>query len=102
MVVWERRFRAGRRTQRRQERLLAYAHGRYAGGRMRVALDAMGGDDAPASQVAGAILAARAWGYEVQLVGLEEAVRAALAPHASTLEGIEHLLPVVHAPEVIA
>ncbi len=65
----------------------------------RIALDAMGGDQAPAAPVEGAVRAARAWGYEVQLVGREEAVRAELARH--DLAGIEHLLPVVHAPGVI-
>jgi glycerol-3-phosphate acyltransferase PlsX len=66
---------------------------------MRVALDAMGGDHAPAAPVQGAIRAARTWGYEVQLVGREGDVRAALAGH--DLRGIEHLLPVVPAAEVI-
>ena len=66
---------------------------------MRVALDAMGGDHAPAAPVEGAVRAARAWGYEVQLVGREAEVRAVLARH--DLEGIGHLLPVVSAPEVI-
>jgi glycerol-3-phosphate acyltransferase PlsX len=68
-------------------------------GQMRVALDAMGGDHAPAAPVAGAVRAARAWGYEVQLVGREPDVRAALA--GQDVRGIEHLLPVVPAAEVI-
>ncbi len=67
--------------------------------RLRVALDAMGGDHAPAAPVEGAVRAARAWGYEVQLVGQQEAVQAELAKHR--LDGVEHLLPVVHALEVI-
>jgi glycerol-3-phosphate acyltransferase PlsX len=66
---------------------------------MRVALDAMGGDHAPSATVAGAVRAARAWGYEVQLVGREPAVRGALA--GQDVRGIEHLLPVVPAAEVI-
>src|SRR5437867_3976933 len=45
---------------------------------IRIALDAMGGDHAPLAPVAGAVRAARAWGYEVQLVGREAEVRAAL------------------------
>jgi glycerol-3-phosphate acyltransferase PlsX len=45
---------------------------------IRVALDAMGGDRAPLAPVAGAVGAARAWGYEIQLVGREADVRAAL------------------------
>lgn len=67
--------------------------------RRRVALDVMGGDLAPAAQVAGAIEAARVHGYEIQLIGPEAIVRAELArqPHA----GLDELLPVVDAPEVI-
>jgi glycerol-3-phosphate acyltransferase PlsX len=67
---------------------------------VRIALDAMGGDHAPLAPVAGAVRAARAWGYEIQLVGREAEVRAALRGQGD-LSGIEHLLPIVHAPEVI-
>src|ERR1700682_191089 len=67
---------------------------------VRIALDAMGGDHAPQAPVAGAVRAARAWGYEVQLVGREADVRAALQQQ-SDLTGIDHLLHIVHAPEVI-
>ena len=66
----------------------------------RIALDAMGGDQAPLAQVAGAVQAARAWGYEVRLVGREADVRAALQQQGD-LTAVEHLLRVVHAPEVI-
>src|SRR5919201_4480684 len=67
---------------------------------VRVALDAMGGDHAPAAPVAGAVRAARAWGYEIQLVGREAEVRTALRRQGD-LTGVEHLLQIVHAPEVI-
>ena len=67
---------------------------------VRIALDAMGGDHAPLATVAGAVRAARAWGYEVQLVGREADVRAALRQQGD-LGGVEHLLQIVHAPEVI-
>jgi glycerol-3-phosphate acyltransferase PlsX len=67
---------------------------------VRIALDAMGGDHAPLAPVAGAVAAARAWGYEVQLVGRESDVRAALQQQGD-LSGVEHLLQIVHAPEVI-
>ena len=67
---------------------------------VRIALDAMGGDHAPAAPVAGAVRAARAWGYEVQLVGREAEVRTALRQQGD-LTGVEHLLHIVHAPEVI-
>jgi glycerol-3-phosphate acyltransferase PlsX len=67
---------------------------------VRIALDAMGGDHAPAAPVAGAVGAARAWGYEINLVGREAEVRSALGQQGD-LSGIEHLLLVVDAPEVI-
>src|SRR5919201_1001563 len=66
---------------------------------LRIALDAMGGDQAPAAPVEGAVRAARAWGYEVQLVGRDGDVRAERARH--DLSGIGSLLPVIPAPEVI-
>jgi glycerol-3-phosphate acyltransferase PlsX len=46
------------------------------------------------------VRAARAWGYEIQLVGREADVRAALRQHGD-LTGVEQLLQIVHAPEVI-
>lgn len=58
----------------------------------RIALDAMGGDNAPAEVVAGAVLAAEL-GVDVVLVGDEAEVRRHL-PNGSSL-------PVVHAPETI-
>jgi glycerol-3-phosphate acyltransferase PlsX len=67
---------------------------------IRIALDAMGGDHAPLAPVAGAVRAARAWGYEIQLVGREAEVRTALRQQGD-LTGVEHLLHIVHAPEVI-
>lgn len=67
--------------------------------RPRIALDAMGGDHAPAATVAGAIQAARAWGYEVQLVGRESVLRAELGRHQ--VADVLHLLPIVEAPEVV-
>jgi phosphate acyltransferase len=62
----------------------------------RVALDAMGGDDAPASTVAGA-LRARADGVEVVLVGDAQRLSAALVR-----AGQPDALEIVHAGEVIA
>ncbi len=60
----------------------------------------MGGDYAPLAPVAGAVRAARQWGYEIQLVGREVEVRQALQQQGD-LSGIGHLLHIVHAPEVI-
>jgi phosphate acyltransferase len=59
----------------------------------RIALDAMGGDHAPAETVAGAVDAASR-GVEVILVGDEEAITA-------ELDKLEADLPVVDAPDVI-
>jgi glycerol-3-phosphate acyltransferase PlsX len=67
---------------------------------VRIALDAMGGDHAPVAPVVGAVRAARAWGYAIQLVGREAEVRKALRQEGD-LTGVEHLLQIVHAPEVI-
>jgi glycerol-3-phosphate acyltransferase PlsX len=67
---------------------------------VRLALDAMGGDHAPLAPIEGAVRAARAWGYEIQLVGREADVRAALRRQGD-LSGVESLLQIVHAPEVI-
>lgn len=64
---------------------------------LRVALDAMGGDRAPAEPVAGAVLAARELGISVALVGPRDVIAAELARHAcATLP-----LDVVDAAEVI-
>jgi phosphate acyltransferase len=46
-----------------------------------IALDAMGGDRAPASVVEGAVLAAREYGHRLILVGRQEIVGALLASH---------------------
>lgn len=48
---------------------------------MRIALDAMGGDHAPVSEVAGAVAAAREYGVEVLLVGQRAAIEHQLARH---------------------
>lgn len=64
---------------------------------MRIALDAMGGDHAPAVTVAGAVTAARAFGIGITLVGARAAVEAELARQATA--GLD--LTVVDAPETI-
>lgn len=63
-----------------------------------IAVDAMGGDHAPKSEVMGAILAAEELGVRVILVGLTEALRAELAAHPRATK-----LPIEieHASEVI-
>lgn len=64
---------------------------------MKIALDAMGGDFAPAAAVHGAVWAARDFGVTVQLVGRPEAIQAELAKHQTA--GLD--LPVIAASEVI-
>ncbi len=64
---------------------------------MIVALDAMGGDLAPAEPVAGALLAKREFGIDVALVGAPAAIRQELAKHGDTPAGIE----IVEAAEVV-
>jgi len=64
---------------------------------MRIVLDAMGTDDYPTPDVAGAVMAAREWGDEIILVGREELIQQAL----SQLETDGLKLELVHAPEVI-
>ncbi|HLX58338.1 MAG TPA: phosphate acyltransferase PlsX, partial [Ktedonobacteraceae bacterium] len=65
--------------------------------RGRVALDAMGGDKAPGEIVAGAVQAAREYGFGVTLVGREDVIRAELAKHDT--RGLD--LPIMHTDEVI-
>ena len=64
---------------------------------VRIALDAMGGDFAPAVVVEGAVAAARELDVEVVLVGPEETVKTELARHNTSGLG----LPIVHAEEVV-
>src|SRR5712692_4034507 len=62
-----------------------------------IALDAMGGDNAPRAEVEGSILAARELGVRVILVGKQDAVREELARHSHRSLPIE----IVHATDVI-
>jgi len=65
---------------------------------MKLVLDAMGGDHAPAEVVAGAVDYARATGHTIFLTGLSETVEAELAKH--DIAGLH--LPVIHAAENLA
>lgn len=65
---------------------------------MLIALDAMGGDHAPAEIVAGALLARNELGIEIALVGPREIIEAELTRHGTVPSGIE----IVHASEAIA
>ena len=62
-----------------------------------IAVDAMGGDNAPRPEVEGSVLAARDYGVRILLVGQPQVVRAELAKHAAPNLPIE----VVAASEVI-
>jgi len=63
-----------------------------------VALDAMGGDHAPAVTVQGAIEAVRQFGIQVLLVGREPVLKRQLARFGGAPRGLQ----VVDAPEVVA
>jgi phosphate acyltransferase len=65
---------------------------------MNIALDVMGGDQAPHEIVTGAVDAVRAYGVTISLVGHPEVIRAELAKHATT--GLS--LPIIPASQVIA
>src|SRR3981189_3737100 len=62
-----------------------------------IAVDAMGGDDAPRPEVEGSVLAAREFGVPILLVGQPNVVRPELARHAAPSLPIE----IVPASEVI-
>jgi phosphate acyltransferase len=63
-----------------------------------VALDAMGGDHAPAATVQGAIDAVRQLGLRVLLVGRESVLRRELAQRGGAPKGLE----IVDAPDVVS
>ena len=65
--------------------------------RIVVAVDAMGGDNAPGPEVAGAVMAARELGIPVILVGQQERVAAELATHNPA--GLD--IAIQHASEVV-
>jgi glycerol-3-phosphate acyltransferase PlsX len=64
---------------------------------MKIALDAMGGDHAPAAAVYAGVWAARDFGLTVQLVGQPEIIKTELAKHDITGLG----LPIIAANEII-
>ncbi len=73
--------------------------GRPPGGRVRVAVDAMGGDHAPGVVVDGALAAVAARGETVRivLVGREAEIRAALARAGAPADAVD----VLDAPQVV-
>ena len=64
---------------------------------MRIAIDAMGGDQAPGSIVAGAVVAARHLQCGLLLVGARDAIERELARHSADGADIE----ILDAPDVI-
>src|SRR5215472_2425881 len=64
---------------------------------MKIALDAMGGDHAPVSEVEGAVQAVRHYGVKVALVGKPDQIRSELIRHNWSNKDIE----IVPASEVI-
>ncbi|MBN1794717.1 MAG: phosphate acyltransferase PlsX [Candidatus Omnitrophica bacterium] len=64
---------------------------------MKIAVDAMGGDHAPAVVVEGAIAAAHELPYEIVLVGAQDS----LEEHLSRHKGVPKTISVYHAPESI-
>ncbi len=64
---------------------------------MKIALDAMGGDTAPETTVAGAVRAARELPVEIILIGQQEHIEHQLARYSKRPENIS----ILHAPEVI-
>jgi len=63
-----------------------------------IALDAMGGDHAPAEIIGGALLAQRDLGIEVALVGAKEVIEAELSRQQQTSAAFE----IIHASEAIS
>ena len=64
---------------------------------MKIAVDAMGSDNAPGPEVEGAILAAKEWGLEIVLVGDEARLKAEAAKHGGLPNGVT----IQHASEVM-
>ncbi len=62
-----------------------------------IAVDAMGSDSAPESEVEGALLAAEEFGAKVLLVGREEVLRSELSKHFPARGQVE----IVHAEDVV-
>ena len=64
---------------------------------MRIVVDAMGGDHAPANVVAGVVEAVKEFPVTIVLVGIQDRIKAELSKHSYPKDKIE----IVHAPEVV-
>ncbi len=65
---------------------------------MKIVVDAMGGDYAPANVIAGVIEAIKEFKVSIVLIGQQEQIEAELKKYSYPKESIE----IVHAPEVVA
>src|ERR1700740_807310 len=74
-----------------------FPDGQVKASMITIAVDAMGGDNAPRPEVEGSVLAAKELGARILLVGQPAAIRTELAKHAAPNLPIE----VVPASEVI-
>ncbi len=63
----------------------------------KIAVDAMGGDNSPVAEIAGAVAACRQWGCEIILVGDTEKIAAELKKHRTDGLGLR----IHHASQVI-
>ncbi len=64
---------------------------------MKIAVDAMGGDNAPGEIVKGAVEAAREFGIDVVLVGQKGAIQ----PRLDAFKGVDSRVTIVDAPDVV-
>lgn len=64
---------------------------------MKIAVDAMGGDNAPAEVIKGAVDAAREFGIEVLLVGRQNVIQDQL----KTFKNLDSLVSIMDAPDVV-
>jgi glycerol-3-phosphate acyltransferase PlsX len=64
---------------------------------LRIVVDAMGGDHAPANVVAGVVEAIKEFPVTVVLVGMEDRIKAELSKYSYPHDKIE----IIHAPEVV-
>ncbi|MGH7811915.1 MAG: phosphate acyltransferase PlsX, partial [Candidatus Binatia bacterium] len=67
----------------------------------KIVLDAMGSDDHPTPDVAGAVMAAREYGVEIILVGDASKIQAALDEAYARADGANLPIRVIHAPEML-
>lgn len=74
-------------------------YGRKGGGKLRVkiAIDAMGGDHAPAEIVKGAVEAAKEHGVEIVLVGQQSVIR----PQLESFTNLDSRVSIIDAPDVV-